>query len=273
MTIPTTVVPSSAPGLLAPRNYFDRIVIISLDGQKPMCQNSRRARKHCHALIFGLMLFPCLILAQDSSRADALERLDRNIAKVRLEMNPSPIDATQRLLEMATSAGDDPRVLAICGEVIRTSTNTISRRGAVDALKAAMSLHGIAIRMRGRTADVSRGFEAALTAKDTQLRLEAIEGYISLGGKQRRRAESLYALALKDIPANTDDGTKATLVRTIRPLLASKDAQLSSSIKQAVTRADLVAFVKNKIGDPILAGSKDEDQKLLRQLEAVAGRK
>ena len=225
------------------------------------------------ALILSTSFIPTHVFGQILSRTDALEMLDRNVAKIRLEMNASPIDATQRLMTLGASIGDEPRVIAICDEVIRTSTNTISRRGAVDALKTTMALHGLSVRLHGRTSSVAHALEGALDDVDTQLRLQAIEVYVSLGGRYGRKAEKLYADAFGTAHSDVDDESKGELIRAIRPLIYSKDSALHAAIRLAVNRANLIPFVQNRVGDPILAGSKVEDEQLLQKLQAVAGEK
>lgn len=92
--------------------------------------------------IAAALLFAANVWAQVTTREDGLQYIGTNLELVREQLNGDPAVLDRILIgDLARPVGDDPRVLALCEEIIDKSTNTAIIDSATACIDVIAGIH------------------------------------------------------------------------------------------------------------------------------------
>ena len=201
--------------------------------------------------LIGIVAFAGAVSARESpSRKEAVAAMGANIETVRKAMNSDPKEVQRTLIwHMADPAGDDPRVLALCSELIEKSTSSATVWYAARAIGGVVDAH-----IRHKTLDNERKRQIAAILRKTagyddhRVRMTAARDLERLGGLYQREALELYVSILSS-PRDAADQTRRRRNRidAIREILRLDGEKAAASIQKATDDDDLIKFFESEI--------------------------
>lgn len=201
--------------------------------------------------------------ASGISRKDARNARDRNIQRVREFKGARPNEMTEVLVwYLARPIGDDPKVIALCEELIAqaSSTDTVSR--TLDGVGAIVDFHRKSL-SAAKLASISQILKKVLSQENLRNRLQAAGIIARMGPKFRADSRLAYIKILQDAAAaNLDDDTRWDLVRAIELLLERKEAAVFPAIRELTERQGLLSYFESHLDDSRAPGRGSDLQAL-----------
>lgn len=220
------------------------------------------------AIVFisSVMLWPP-VFAGTISRQEGLEQLDRNIEEVRKFMNSDPEKMDQTLAwYIVRPVGDDPRVLALCDEIIQGSTNPISVLRAVSDVEGIMTFHGERIAKARRKKAVEAVLRHALSNTSPLVRLQAADALRLVDKKAMTRA---YVDIFNAPTIQVDDNVRWSMILGVKRLLDSGQAPERNVVRTATEKYGLLDFLEVAIKAGRFRGKKEDNEALIQRLRVV----
>jgi hypothetical protein len=211
------------------------------------------------------------ILAETISRQAGLEQLDRNVNEVRRLMNSDPERMDQTLAwYIVRPVGDNPRVLALCDEIIQKSTNPKSVLHAVGDVEGMLIFHGARIAKAHRKKAVEAVLRHALEHPSPLVQLQSAETLRLIDKDVMVRA---YVNILNSPAISVDDNVRWSMVLGVRRLLESDRAETRNVVRTASEKYGLVDFLDAALNQGNFRGKREEIETLLQKWRAVLGEK
>ncbi|MBI5625145.1 MAG: hypothetical protein HY924_15315 [Elusimicrobia bacterium] len=202
------------------------------------------------------------------SRETAKEKLGQNIERVRELMNSNPEEMGEILgWDMARPIGDDPKVLALCDEVILKSTNPASALRAVGAVQTIMTFHDKKISRQHRRRAIVGVLEHGLANKNLIVQLQAADGYRLLDRKEMARAY-IRIFQTPGLQVDDDD-VRWSMILGVKRLFDNMNANASSAIKAVTDRYDLLGFFERSVQEGRFRGTKEDNERLLHRWRGI----
>lgn len=200
------------------------------------------------------------------SRSAVEKNLDQTIEKARKYIN-DPDMLVYFLYDNLRVAGDDPRVVAFCGEIVNKTTNPLSIHHALGTLRSISSFYSNDSKEREEIASIAR--KAAKKGDEMDQR-DSYETLAALGGHYENEARRGYRRILLN-PSLNDRRHKIICVETIQLLLHANqlDAADISAIRQATKRLDLLKVYQREMFNRDSKASDEMSQQFLDRWKAV----
>lgn len=228
------------------------------------------------SLIFVLCSsLPLGVIARESpSRSEAIKQLDANAARVRAVMNTDSKEVTRTLIwYMANPAGDQPKVLELCADLISKSALPDSVLAAVHGVGGVIDAH---VRRKSLTKErkdeIARPLRAAATSTDQRVRFAAVRQLERLGESYLREAVGLYQSFLdKPLDASDEIKRRKNRIDAIRELLRIDGTEAADSIRKATREDDLLSAFAAQTPQSLSPVVKKETEKFVERWKTVVG--
>lgn len=197
-------------------------------------------------------------------RKSAIKYMDLHVERVRAAMNSDPKEVKHTLIwTMSNPAGDDPRVLALCSEIIEKSTNTTSIWHAVGAVGGVIDAHKrFGTLDKRRKSEIASVLRRALKIQEQRTSFHAARQLKRLGEEYLDVAFEFYLQYLSTPSLEADPNRRRrNYIAAIRELIEFGRPQAAAAIRRITEDQELLEFYKlqiRNIKNPIVKREREE---------------
>jgi hypothetical protein len=204
-------------------------------------------------------------------RETALQHLNESIASVRKHASTGSSEMGKVLVtNLARPAGDDPRVLAVCDEIVSNSTDTYTIVQVADAINTMLVFHRQVILKQGRIGKVAALIRRLTASENLDIRLRAARVFRLLGPKYAAERISVYTDIFRAASTATlDDHARWELIRAIQETIDSTAPDLRAAIRDLSEKQGLVKFLEDFLNDQRIPGRGQGLDRLLKKWKAL----
>lgn len=218
------------------------------------------------AVLLTLLWFPsCANAKEGFNRKAALANMDRNVERVRQMMDGDTKELERLLIwYMANPAGDHPKILAVCTEIIEKSTKPANVWVAVQAVGSVIDAHSRRKTLTDkRKTAIAEALKKAQSAQDLRVKFWATDTIARLGGPYTQEANSFYLRLLQESRSPRDDDDRWGYVRAIKSLMDARYPEADAAIRKFTVDHEMLSFYQSNLRAGTQPGSKSEGEKFL----------